>query len=183
MNVWHDINPDRITPTKFEAYIEIPKGCKSKYELDKDTGLLKLDRILYTSTRYPANYGFIPRTLAQDLDPLDVLVLCSETIYPGTLVQCYPIGYIRMIDSGYKDEKIIAIPFSDPKYSAYTDISQLPSHIFKEMCHFFAVYKMLETDDKYTEVEDVKDAKETEQIIAQAIKDYEETFGSLKQKK
>lgn len=179
MNVWHDLSADRITPKKFEAYIEIPKGCKSKYELDKETGLLKLDRILYTSTRYPANYGFIPRTLAHDLDPLDVLVLCSETIYPGTLVQCYPIGYIRMIDSGYDDEKIIAIPFSDPNYNTYTDISQLPEHIFKEMCHFFAVYKMLETDDKYTEVEDVKGAKETEAIIAQAISDYTDTYSYL----
>ena len=88
MNVWHDLNPERITPSDFEAYIEIPKGCKSKYELDKETGLLKLDRILHTSTRYPANYGFIPRTFAHDLDPLDVLVLCSETMYPGTLIQC-----------------------------------------------------------------------------------------------
>ena len=178
MNVWHDLSADRITPKKFEAYIEIPKGSKSKYEIDKETGLLKLDRILYTSTRYPANYGFIPRTLAHDKDPLDVLVLCGETIYPGTLVECYPIGYIRMIDSGYNDEKIIAIPFNDPNYSSYTDISQLPPHIFKEMCHFFAVYKMLETDDKYTEVEDVQDASASERIIAQAIKDYEETFGS-----
>lgn len=183
MNVWHDLGADRITPEKFEAYIEIPKGSKSKYELDKETGLLKLDRILYTSTRYPANYGFIPRTLAHDQDPLDVLVLCGETIYPGTLVECYPIGYIRMIDSGYNDEKIIAIPFNDPKYSSYTDISQLPPHIFKEMCHFFAVYKMLETDDKYTEVEDVQNAIESQRIIAQAIKDYEATFGSSKNNK
>ena len=99
MNVWHDLSPDKVSPKKFEAYIEIPKGCKSKYELDKETGLLKLDRILYTSTRYPANYGFIPLTFAQDLDPLDVLVLCSETMYPGTLIECYPIGYIRMVDS------------------------------------------------------------------------------------
>lgn len=179
MNAWHDIKAERITPKTFEVFIEIPKGCKSKYELDKETGLLKLDRILYTSTRYPANYGFIPRTLAHDLDPLDALVLCSESIYPGTLVQCYPIGYIRMIDSGYNDEKIIAIPYSDPKYSAYTDISQLPPHIFKEMCHFFAVYKMLETDDKYTEVEDVKGAEESELIIAQAIEEYEKTYGNL----
>lgn len=172
MNVWHDLKPNRITPTKFDAYIEIPKGCKSKYELDKETGLLRLDRILYTSTRYPANYGFIPRTYANDKDPLDVLVLCSETMYPGTLIQCYPIGYIRMVDSGYNDEKIIAIPFNDPNYNTYKDISELPQHIFKEMCHFFAVYKTLETDDKYTEVEDVKGAKEAEEVIKQAIEDY-----------
>jgi inorganic pyrophosphatase len=180
MNVWHDLSPDKVSPKKFEAYIEIPKGCKSKYELDKETGLLKLDRILYTSTRYPANYGFIPLTFAQDLDPLDVLVLCSEKMYPGTLIECYPIGYIRMVDSGYNDEKIIAIPFSDPTYNTYKDISELPPHIFKEMCHFFSVYKSLEKSDKYTKVEDVKGAREAEAIIAQAIKDYKKTYGNIR---
>ena len=162
-----------------DAYIEIPKGSKSKYELDKETGLLRLDRILHTSTRYPANYGFIPLTFAQDLDPLDVLVLCSETVYPGTLIECYPIGYIRMIDSGYNDEKIIAIPFNDPNYNIYTDISQLPPHIFREMCHFFSVYKSLEQSDKYTKVQDVKGATEAEAIISQAIKDYKKTYGGM----
>lgn len=98
MNIWHDISPKRISAKNFEALIEIPKGCKAKYELDKETGLLKLDRVLYTSTVYPANYGFIPRTLAEDGDPLDVLVLCAEAIYPMTLVNCYPIGVIKMID-------------------------------------------------------------------------------------
>ena len=180
MNVWHDLSPDKVSPKKFEAYIEIPKGCKIKYELDKETGLLKLDRILYTSTRYPANYGFIPLTFAQDLDPLDVLVLCSETMYPGTLIECYPIGYIRMVDSGYNDEKIIAIPFNDPAYNTYKDISELPQHIFKEMCHFFSVYKSLEKSDKYTKVEDVKGAREAEAIIAQAIKDYKKTYGNIR---
>lgn len=176
MNVWHDLNPERVTPCRFEAYIEIPKGGRSKYELDKETGLLKLDRILHTSTRYPANYGFIPLTYANDLDPLDVLVLCSETVYPGTLIECYPIGYIRMIDCGYSDEKIIAIPFNDPAYNTYKDISELPQHIFKEMCHYFSVYKSLETGDKYTEVEDVKGANEAENIIEQAINAYKNTY-------
>ena len=101
-------------------------------------------------------------------------------MYPGTLIQCYPIGYIRMIDSGYNDEKIIAIPFSDPTYNSYKDISELPQHIFKEMCHFFKVYKTLETSDKYTEVEDVKGAAEAQQIISQAIKDYKKTYGDLR---
>lgn len=178
MNVWHSLSPERITPEKFDAYIEIPKGCKSKYELDKETGLLKLDRILYTSTRYPANYGFIPRTYADDLDPLDVLVLCSEKVYPSTLIQCYPIGYIRMIDSGYNDEKIIAIPLNDPNYNTYKDISELPQHIFKEMCHFFAVYKTLEKSGKYTKVEDVKGAEEAQEIIRQAMKNYDRVYGN-----
>ncbi len=125
------------------AVIEIEKGSKCKYEFDKETGVLRLDRILYTSTHYPANYGFIPRTYADDLDPLDVLVLCSEILYPMTTVLCYPIVVISMIDNGRYDEKIIAIPFNDPTYNSYTDISQIPSHIFEEMSHFFRVYKSL----------------------------------------
>ena len=113
-NIWHDINPRRISAEDFVACIEIPKGGKNKYEMDKETGLLCLDRVLYTSTHYPANYGFIPRTYASDNDPLDVLVLCQESIVPMTLVRCYPIGVINMIDNDMEDEKIIAIPFNDP---------------------------------------------------------------------
>ena len=146
-NIWHDISPKRITPEEFIAVVEIPKGSKKKYELDKETGLIILDRILHTSTHYPANYGFIPRTYGDDLDPLDVLVLCSEPLEPLTLVRCYPIGMISMIDSGRNDEKIIAIPVSDPTYNTYTDIKELPGHIFEEMQHFFRVYKNLEGKD------------------------------------
>ena len=123
MNIWHDIDSSRIKPEDFMVVIEIPKGSKAKYELDKQTGILKLDRILHTSTHYPANYGFIPRTYADDMDPLDVLVLCSEQIYPMTLIRCYPIGVITMLDNGHNDEKIIAIPYSDPTYNEYKDIS------------------------------------------------------------
>ena len=117
MNIWHDINPERITRKAFDAVIEISKGSKMKYELDKETGMLRLDRVLYTSTHYPANYGFIPRTYAEDNDPLDVLVLCSEQIEPMALVKCYPIGVISMFDNGAADYKIIAIPFDDPTYN------------------------------------------------------------------
>ena len=144
MNIWHDINPKRISPSDFIAVIEIPSGSKKKYELDKETGLIILDRILYTSTHYPANYGFIPRTYGDDGDPLDVLVLCTEPIEPLTLVRCYPIGVISMMDGGKRDEKIIAIPYNEPTYREYTDINQLPKHIFSEMSHFFSVYKALE---------------------------------------
>lgn len=119
MSIWHDIDPSRITPTDFVAVIEIPKGSKNKYELDKDTGLLILDRVLYTSTHYPANYGFIPRTFSEDNDPLDVLVLCSETIVPLATVRCYPIGVVMMQDGGEMDYKIIAIPFKDPNWNIY----------------------------------------------------------------
>lgn len=174
MNIWHDINPSKITPEEFTAVIEIPKGSKTKYELDKDTGLLKLDRILYTSTQYPASYGLIPRTYANDGDPLDVLVLCSQNIYPMTLVQCYPIGVISMVDSGSDDEKIIAIPKSDPTYNMYRDVSELPEHIFEEMRHFFSIYKDLE--NKETIVKEVKGREEAIKIITSTINAYKEKF-------
>lgn len=129
---------------RFVCVIEISKGSKNKYELDKETGLLILDRILHTSTHYPANYGFIPRTYGDDGDPLDVLLLCSEPVQPMTLVRAYPIGVISMLDNGKNDEKIIAVPFNDPNYNCYHDISELPSHVVDEMEHFFTVYKALE---------------------------------------
>ncbi len=178
INIWHDMPKDRITPSKFTAVIEIPKNSKNKYELDKETGLMKLDRILYTSTHYPANYGFIPRTYADDLDPLDVLVICTKEIYPMTLVECYPIGVIKMIDNDRLDEKIIAIPFTDPTYNKYSSIFELPAHIFDEMRHFFTVYKQLE--DKHTAVDDLCDRDEAERIIAESIVNYERTFGDNK---
>ena len=148
MNIWHDIDKNRISADEFIAVIEISKGAKQKYELDKATGLLILDRILYTATHYPANYGFIPRTYAEDGDPLDALVLCSESLEPVSLVRCYPIGVIVMTDGGTHDEKIIAVPCGDPVYNHYTDISQLPEHITAEMEHFFRVYKQLEYKSK-----------------------------------
>ncbi|MBO5333313.1 MAG: inorganic diphosphatase [Clostridia bacterium] len=173
-NIWHDISADRITRKDFEAVIEISKGSKMKYELDKETGLLKLDRVLHTSTHYPANYGFIPRTYADDNDPLDVLVLCSEKIEPRALVRCYPIGVISMVDGGHADDKIIAIPFGDPTYNGYKDISQLPKHIFDEMTHFFTVYKMLENKD--TAINEAQGALAAVDIIEDAIENYKKMF-------
>ena len=130
MNIWHDMDNDRIKKDSFIACIEIPKGSKKKYELDKETGLIILDRILYTSTHYPANYGFIPRTYSQDKDPLDVLVLCNETFDPLVLVKCFPIGVVKMVDEKENDEKIIAVCQNDPSMNGYTDISELPKHYF-----------------------------------------------------
>ena len=173
-NIWHDINPKRITMEEFMAVIEIPKNSKIKYELNKETGILEMDRILYTSTHYPANYGFIPRTYADDGDPLDVLVLCSETLLPMTLVRCYPIGVIRMIDNGRHDDKIIAIPCNDPTYNSYVNIDELPRHIFEEMVHFFKVYKELE--HKTTAVNEIQDAATAKEIIANDIDQYIEKF-------
>ena len=174
MNIWHDISPKRVTRELFTAVIEIPKGSKVKYELDKETGFLRMDRILYTSTHYPANYGFIPRTYAEDGDPLDVLVLCSEKLDPRSLVDCFPIGVIIMRDNGAADEKIICIPENDPTYNVYRDISHLPKHIFDEMSHFFSVYKALEHKD--TVIDDVKGCEEAKKIIESCIDRYVESF-------
>ena len=173
-NIWHDISPKRISKDDFMCVIEISKGSKKKYELDKDTGFLMLDRILYTSTHYPANYGFIPRTYGDDNDPLDVLLLCSESIEPMTLVRAYPIGVISMIDNGRNDEKIIAIPYNDPNYNHYTNIDELPKHVFEEMRHFFAVYKNLENKD--TAVNEVSGREDAMKIIDKAIDDYIDKF-------
>ncbi len=170
MNIWHDIEERRITPQKFVAVTEISKGSKQKYEMDKSTGLLKLDRILYTSTHYPANYGFIPRTLGDDNDAVDVLILCSESLIPMSLVECYPIGVIIMNDNGASDEKIIAIPFADPNYNNYKSIRELPPHLFEEMKHFFSVYKQLE--NKETSVDVVLGKKEAVKIISKSIDNY-----------
>ena len=174
MNIWHDIDPKRIKPDDFVAVIEIPKGSKKKYELDKETGLIMLDRVLYTSTHYPANYGFIPRTYGDDNDPLDVLVLCSEALEPLTLVRCFPIGYISMLDDGRNDEKIIAIPYGDPTYNGYKTIEDLPAHIFDEMRHCFKVYKSLE--DKKTVAGEVNSRDAAVDVIAKAVDHYVECF-------
>jgi inorganic pyrophosphatase len=173
-NIWHDISPTRITPKDFIAVVEIEKGSKKKYELDKQTGLLILDRILYTSTHYPSNYGLIPRTYADDEDPLDVLILCSEVIQPMSLVRCFPIGVLTMLDQGHLDEKIIAIPFQDPTYNSYEDISDLPAHIFTEMSHFFSVYKNLE--GKETVVDELRDAAEAQKVIQKCLNAYVDKF-------
>lgn len=143
-NIWHDISDERIKPDNFMVVIEISKGSKKKYEVDNETGMLRLDRILHTSVQYPSNYGFIPKTISADGDALDVLVLCSESIDPMTLVRCYPIGAIIMDDNGVSDEKIIAIPYKDPHYNIYKDVTKLPRHISQEIVHFLKVYKDLE---------------------------------------
>ena len=173
-NIWHDIHPSRINQDDFIAYIEIQKGSKNKYELDKQTGLLILDRILYTSTHYPANYGFIPRSYGDDGDPLDVLVLCSENILPQSLVRCFPIGVISMLDQGKNDDKIVAVPFNDPVYNTYSDVFQLPQHVMDEMAHFFTVYKSLEQKD--TVVDEIRGPKEAKAIIQRALDAYVDKF-------
>ena len=176
MNIWHDIDTKRITPDEFLACIEIPKGSKKKYELDKETGLLILDRVLHTSTHYPESYGFIPKTYADDNDPLDVLVMCQEPIDALTLVKCYPIGVIRMFDQNQMDEKIIAIACNDPTLNVYKNISELPLHRSEEISHFFRVYKQLETGKK-TYVLETLGREKAKEIIRNCMKNYEEKFG------
>ena len=170
MNIWHDISEAQITAENFSALIEIPKGSNCKYELDKESGILRLDRILHTSTHYPQNYGFIPRTYADDGDPLDVLVIGMEPIYPMTLIEVYPIGVMRMIDGGKLDDKIIAVAVSDPNYNNIKSIDELPAHVFDEIMHFFTVYKQLE--NKQTAVRELFGPDEAKNIIAEAIAGY-----------
>ena len=174
MNIWHDFEEKRINENDFIAVIEIPKGAKKKYELDKKTGLIILDRVLYTSTSYPANYGFIPKTLSEDGDALDVLVLSQEVFDPMVLVRSKPIGMIEMIDCDSVDEKIIAVPFGDPNYSLYNDIHELPAHLFDEIKHFFSVYKQLE--GKETDVRAILGHEAAEESVRKCKKLYHEKF-------
>ncbi len=174
MNIWHRADPSRITPESFLACIEISKGSKNKYELDKYSGALILDRVLYTSTHYPQNYGFIPRTYAGDGDPLDVLVICSESIVPLALVECYPIGMLEMTDNGEVDTKIIAIAKNDPVFNSFSDIKQVPDHILQEIKHFFVVYKQLE--GKETVVNNIRGKALAMKTIQDCIDAYEKKF-------
>lgn len=174
MDIWKEFNSERIKPNDFIAFIEIEKGSKNKYELDKETGLIMLDRVLFTSTHYPMNYGFIPLTYSEDDDPLDIFVLCSQPIEKMSLVRCYPIGVITMLDRNEMDEKIIAIPFNDPQYNSYTDISQLPNHLMDELEHFLLVYKQLE--NKKVEVKKIGGSADAKQCIEKCMKAFREKF-------
>lgn len=173
-NVWHDFDSKRISKENFWAFIEIPKGSKNKYELDKETGLLKLDRVLSTSVQYPANYGFIPKTYAEDNDPLDVLVLCQETIDQGIIVEVRPIGVMIMEDDGQLDEKIIAVPIKDMVYCSYDRIEDLPEHVTVEMEHFFNIYKAFE--EKSVSIKGFEGKEEALDIIQKSINAYKEKF-------
>lgn len=172
MNIVHDINPERITPEEFISVVEIPMGSKNKYEIDKQTGMLILDRVLYTSTHYPFNYGFIPLTHFEDGDPLDVFVICSQQIDPLCLVNCRPIGCICMIDGGKKDYKIISVALGDPQYNYLTDIHELPNHVLEELEHFLRVYKELEKN-KETFVKKIEGSIYARRVIKNAIEEYQ----------
>jgi inorganic pyrophosphatase len=144
INLWRDLAPGRHPPEEVTAVVEIPFGSRNKYELDKATGLMKLDRVLYSSVHYPGDYGFIPRTLHEDGDPLDVLVLVKEQTFAGCMIDVRPLGVLRMLDRGEPDDKILGVPLHDPAYEEYFDISDIPQHTLREVQHFFATYKDLE---------------------------------------
>ena len=164
---WNAIPKDWIQKDHFHAVIEIPRGSKQKYEYDDRVGMLRLDRILYTSTHYPANYGFIPRTLSEDGDALDVLVLSTESLAPLCLVECDPIGAFSMIDEDKEDEKIIAIPFGERQMRSWMELEDLPEHMLTEMQHFFQVYKELE--GKGTALTKIHSAQSAQRVIEKAL--------------
>lgn len=167
---WHDVTPGAKIPAEFLAVIEIPMGSSVKYELDKETGLLRLDRILYSAVYYPANYGFIPQTLAEDDDPLDVLVLCQEPVAPLTLVSARAIGLMTMVDSGKKDHKVLAVAIDDPEYDDFREAADLPPHRLTMLKRFFLDYKTLE--GKAVEVDEMEPAKAALPIIEDSLARY-----------
>jgi inorganic pyrophosphatase len=167
---WHDVTPGEALPREFNAIIEIPFGSSVKYELDKVSGLIKLDRVLYSAVYYPANYGFIPQTLAEDDDPLDVLVLCQETVVPLTLMHARTIGLMTMIDAGKKDHKIIAIATEDPEFNSYKEAAEMPPHRLTMLRRFFQDYKQLE--GKAVEVDAIEPAANAYPIIEDALHRY-----------
>src|SRR6187455_3412197 len=171
MHPWHDtpIDEARIE-TAFPAIIEIPKGSTNKYELDKETGLLRLDRALHSAVYYPADYGFIPRTFCDDGDPLDVMVLGAEPVYPLTIVEARAIGVMRMRDEKGVDDKILAVSVADPAYAEYRDKAQLPAHLLRELRRFFEDYKALE--HKQVVVEDLLGPEDAVKIIREALELY-----------
>ena len=169
---WHDVAPGDQLPREFNTVIEIPFGSSVKYELDKISGLIKLDRALYSAVYYPANYGFIPQTLAEDDDPLDVLVLCQETVVPLTIIHARTIGLMTMIDVGKRDHKIIAIATEDPEFNAYREAQEMPAHRLLMLRRFFQDYKQLE--GKAVEVDEIRPAAEAFPIISDALRRYSE---------
>jgi inorganic pyrophosphatase len=170
MHAWHDISPGLKSPEIVRVVIEVPKGSKNKYELDKESGLLKVDRVLFSSMHYPANYGFIPQSLCGDHDPLDVLVLGQETVVPFCLMEARPIGVMKMWDQGEEDDKIIAVHENDPEYAHFRTLEQLPSHRMREVKRFFEDYKALEL--KEVRVERFEGADEARKVVQASLEMY-----------
>lgn len=173
-NPWHQVSTGSESPKVVNAIIEIPKGCRAKYELDKETGLLKLDRVLYSSVYYPANYGFIPQTYCDDHDPLDILILSQVDVVPMCIMEAKVIGVMQMIDGGEADDKIIAVAANDMSVNYINDITELPPHFTAEMRHFFEEYKRLE--HKEVKVAEFQNKEVAERIILESIEGYKKKF-------
>jgi len=174
MHPWHGVSLGNKAPEIVPAVIEVPKGSKNKYELDKESGLIKVDRVLYSSVQYPANYGFIPQTLCEDNDPLDILVLGQEPVYPLTIMFAFPIGVMKMVDQGEADDKIIAVHAHDPEYKDYSSLKELPRHRMIEVKRFFEDYKTLEK--KQVKVKDFLGKDKAYEIIKLSIQMYQKKF-------
>ena len=170
LHPWHDVTPGEHLPLEFNALIEIPMGSSVKYELDKQTGLLRLDRVLYSAVYYPANYGFIPQTYAEDDDPLDVLVLCQEAVAPMTLVTARAIGLMTMVDAGKKDHKILAVAVGDPEFNSFREAQELPAHRLMMLRRFFQDYKYLE--GKSVEVDEIQPSDMAKPVIEDSLQRY-----------
>jgi inorganic pyrophosphatase len=174
INPWRDLSPGKHPPELVSAVVEIPAGSRNKYELDKDSGLIKLDRVLYSAVHYPGDYGFIPRTLHLDNDPCDVLVLINEPTFPGCLMDVRPIGVLRMLDRGEPDDKILSVPAHDPFYGEYFDIADIPQHYLKEVEHFFRIYKDLE--GRRVQTVGWEKSQAALRIVAESIERYREKY-------
>ena len=175
LHPWHGAHFGPNAPTIVNGLIEIPQGSRSKYEIDKETGLLKLDRVIYSSFHYPINYGFIPQTLGHDNDPLDICILSSQSIQPLCLVEATVIGNMQMIDSGEADDKIIAVAAQDPSVNYIRDIDELPKHFFNELKNYFEQYKVLE--NKQVEIKEFQNKSTAFEVINEAIELYKQKFG------
>ena len=174
MNILHDVSLGDNVPEKFNVIIEIPRGSSNKYEIDKDTGLMKLDRVLYSAMFSPMDYGFLPQTHWHDGDPLDVLVMTTYALVPGVLVEVRPIAVIRMIDSGEKDEKIIAVPTEDPRFDGIKDVSDIEKHTIEELRHYYEHYKDLQ--GKEVQITAIEGADAAKEVIKEGVKLYKEKF-------
>ena len=174
LHMWRDLPAGPKAPEVVTAVIEIPAKSRNKYELDKESGLLKLDRVLYSAVHYPGDYGFIPRTLHEDNDPMDILVRINEPTFPGCLIEARPIGVLRMLDKGEPDDKILAVPMHDPHHQEYFDIADLPGHYLREVEHFFHIYKDLE--GKRVQIEGWGNSRIAAEVILESITRYDATY-------